>query len=1530
MDDTAKQADQAAASLAQMAAAADVSAAAARALAAEAQTLAAVVDPLVAAIETMTLGLAQTDELLAGAAASAADYVATIGAMTAQIQAYTDAQNALNAAKEKGADKKGEKEEEKEGWAAAYEQITKYTDGFKEAVDKAKDFKGAVKDLAQEIGLITVTQSETTSTTKKLSTSQFDLVGALNATSDSFLDVDASATRASGSRLSLADGARSAAAAEAELVKAGASFSSTSRSSLAAKMALSASNLTLAETATTAAAAEAVALAPLAPILITIAAAAALVAGAFAGAFALATHEINKGGESAEELQKRLGLTDAEMKKLKESGESLSVTMGDTFSATLEVVGETLTAVFGDDLKALGDNIANVFMGAIDFVVDFARNVAGVIGGVVGGITAVWGTLPSAFGKIMVDTANFVISGLETMVNMVITGVGKVAPIINKVAELMGFDPVIGKLEKVAFPRVESTFKDAGKSIMGAFVSGSAEGRQGALNSMDKSLGEIASKGEEIAERARGKRDKRVTKDREQADAAGSPSGGSGARASRSASGAEDEYAKLVKGAEEAAAAMEAETKSQADLNNQVASGAKSYAEMVRAKDLEAKLAPLREAQAKADVEKAKELEAVIQRTTAAFEANRAVKLEAEVLQTIDKREQDLALLEKEISLIGKSSSERSIALAIFKEEQSLRARGVKPEGDQKATYDAAVKSATELAKKQEELREKQAAFNEEAKKSGEIAKELDQRFASAAEGLAKALDGVSKELGGLFRGFTTLWTEFKGLAEEEKKIATEKDAALKKAGEDVAARDRAEQDAARKTADARIGAYGDMAAAGKQFFEEGSAGYKAMQAAEIAFRAIEMVNSIRAMAQNTAETGTEIANNAAKAGSSGIAAVAKTLASLDFPYNLAAAATVMAALAAIGVSITGGGAAAGPMPGENDWKERQEAMGAGTVLGDAKAKSESIANALEIVAANTNRDLEYTNEMLKSLRSIDDQIGAFAAAIARSFGAGGMLSTDGLGLGVSGRAPSLSNLGFGKVTTKTLQDMGIEFSAATLDQILSGGLTGNAYQQILKTTKKSALGITYSNKSSVSTVKTALDADFLNQTELLIGSLRDGVVTAAAVLGVTGAEEALKSFTVNLGKLSFKDMSGEEIQQALEGVFGKLADQMAGAVIPGLANLQKVGEGLFETLARVARQYQVIDVSLKSIGKTFGAVGVSSLAARERLIDLFGSLDEFAEQTAFYAENFLSDAERLAPVQQAVTEEMARLGLASVDTRDEFKGVVQGLDLSTAAGAELYAALMAVAPAFAKVTEESQAVADARDALSNAYERESGALQDTADRFRDLASSLKAFREGLYTGPAAALSPEAQYQAAKAEFERVSRLAGSGDESALAQLQSVSQAYLDASRGYYASSQGYFDDLAAVRAAVAAGEAFANQKAGIAEQQLEALEDMVDGFLELNENVLTVAEALANLTLLLGGGGGGTSLKQVPTALAPQTWPVANDNKGDEPLVSEIQSVREELQAANEQRAAAAAAQDRRLARIESLLSQQVRVAQA
>ncbi|MDQ1920551.1 hypothetical protein, partial [Massilia pseudoviolaceinigra] len=149
----------------------------------------------------------------------------------------------------------------------------------------------------------------------------------------------------------------------------------------------------------------------------------------------------------------------------------------------------------------------------------------------------------------------------------------------------------------------------------------------------------------------------------------------------------------------------------------------------------------------------------------------------------------------------------------------------------------------------------------------------------------------------------------------------------------------------------------------------------------------------------------------------------------------------------------------------------------------------------------------------------------------------------------------------------------------------------------------------------------------------------------------------------------------------------------------------RQVGEGYTETIVRLASNYATLDSALSSIGLTFGAAGVSSLAAREGLIAAAGGIDKFAEHTSSFADNFLTESERLAPVQKYVNEELARLGQTGIKTRDDFKAAVLGLSeggkLATTAGAELFTGLMALETAFAAVVPALEETKTAAEKLS-------------------------------------------------------------------------------------------------------------------------------------------------------------------------------------------------------------------------------------
>ncbi|GGY68080.1 hypothetical protein GCM10007387_57830 [Pseudoduganella albidiflava] len=503
-----------------------------------------------------------------------------------------------------------------------------------------------------------------------------------------------------------------------------------------------------------------------------------------------------------------------------------------------------------------------------------------------------------------------------------------------------------------------------------------------------------------------------------------------------------------------------------------------------------------------------------------------------------------------------------------------------------------------------------------------------------------------------------------------------------------------------------QLAGYGDMAGAAAGFFGEQSKGYQTLMAVSKVFHAAELAQTMAELVPK------------------GIAAVLNQ--GTGDPYSAFARMAAMAAIVAgLGVAISGGGSGGSGSSGQSA-AEVQAKQGTGSVLGDSEAQSKSIANSIELLEENSGDLIPINKEMLMALRSIDAAMTGLTGLIVQdaTVATGDFASTGttanrgavgqhaltstyyGAGIGPMGDLMTKVASAILGLSKSTVIDSGIQFGGSVND--LQSGVGYEQYATI-ETVKKKLFGAIKS--SSTSTQTQALSDELSSQFALIFTNVEGALAAAADSLGV-GADHVtnvLDGLSIDMTKVSLKGLSGDELTEALNAVLSKAMDDMAEAVFPELDGFRQVGEGYAETVVRLASDYGRLDAALTSTGDSFGAVGLSSLAAREQLIALMGGIDQVEESTASFAENYLTEAERLAPVQSYVTEQLASMGLASVTTRDQFKDVVLGLDKTTQAGAEQYAALMSLESAFAAtheaiedLTRSAQDIADERTGLQD------------------------------------------------------------------------------------------------------------------------------------------------------------------------------------------------------------------------------------
>lgn len=512
------------------------------------------------------------------------------------------------------------------------------------------------------------------------------------------------------------------------------------------------------------------------------------------------------------------------------------------------------------------------------------------------------------------------------------------------------------------------------------------------------------------------------------------------------------------------------------------------------------------------------------------------------------------------------------------------------------------------------------------------------------------------------------------------------------------------------ESAAAQIGAIGQTIGLSAQLFKENSKERKALHALEMGFMAAE------------------IALATEKAIVNAVNAVA-TQGSGD-PYSafgrIAAMVGVMAGLlGAAGIAFSSGGGGGG---------YEAPTGGTGTTLGDSTAQSASINNSMdrfEDIQTDQLSELQGIRQSMSKLSSgienlaksfaqgldFDDsgyggQLGTskqFSGNTMNAFFAGERLIDDLLGGTLNGIVSSI----FGGIskTSKKLIDSGITFVSQTMESVFNSGELDASMFHVIETTKKKFWGL--SKSTSTSTETSSIGGAITQQMGDIFGYIGDTVVSAAESLGLdakhiitTGLEslsldEALDNFVIDIGNVSFSDKTGEEIQEELEAIFSQQADLMTQYLTPAIAEYQQVGEGLFDTLTRLSYEQAIFNDAIERTGVAFEHIGrLSKIDISQSIINLVGGIEEFSELADSFFSSFYSESDQLNYMEKSIGSYFDTLGLAMVDTKEEFKDLVTGIDITTEGGQQLYAALLQISPAMADYTEALEDLANDKMSL--------------------------------------------------------------------------------------------------------------------------------------------------------------------------------------------------------------------------------------
>jgi hypothetical protein len=567
--------------------------------------------------------------------------------------------------------------------------------------------------------------------------------------------------------------------------------------------------------------------------------------------------------------------------------------------------------------------------------------------------------------------------------------------------------------------------------------------------------------------------------------------------------------------------------------------------------------------------------------------------------------------------------------------------------------------------------------------------KELDAFLdPTKAQSFGDALTGSLKEAGGALQKMSVGLQEY-GRAEAEITKARQNAEANKLSDPVRYAKDLSAIN--EKAARSQIQNYAQITGAAKGFFSEGTKGYKALEAAENTFRAIQLASDLV---------------KGVSAAAVGIAGQAQ-----GDPYTaLPRMAIMAAAMAGLGFAV--GGFGGGDSGGGALAADVQKSQGTGSAFGDAAAKSDSIAKSITEMSKSSGQLLPVNQGMLSALKNIESSMAGFTNLVVRDQGVinGGNLGVQegqlskssvswNTALLTSGIfAPitkAVANL-WGK-TTQNIADSGVSFGGKVSD--LQSGKGFNQYASV-NTTESSWFGLKKSTSNSVQ--QQALSAELSGQFGLIFSSMGKALSSADEALGgATGRVEAsLKSLTISATQVSLKGLSGNALTEALNSVISKSLDEMASYAFPQFDKFREVGEGYAQTVLRVANTFSSVNESFDQINLKLFKVGDSGISAALGFSKLIGGIEELSSVSAGYYKNFFSEAEQSANTMKKIAGEFAKQGLGAVPkTRDDYRALVE--NTSKFGTAEQLASILKMSDAFAQMTPAIDKAAEAAKAES-------------------------------------------------------------------------------------------------------------------------------------------------------------------------------------------------------------------------------------
>lgn len=280
-------------------------------------------------------------------------------------------------------------------------------------------------------------------------------------------------------------------------------------------------------------------------------------------------------------------------------------------------------------------------------------------------------------------------------------------------------------------------------------------------------------------------------------------------------------------------------------------------------------------------------------------------------------------------------------------------------------------------------------------------------------------------------------------------------------------------------------------------------------------------------------------------------------------------------------------------------------------------------------------------------------------------------------------------------------------------------------------------------------------------------------VSNATTAAAATTAAQELATAAQEAAAVASQRYSLETKLLGLQGNTVALRERELALLDPTNQDLQKMiwsiedaGEaaaGVVSNLAAVNRTFAALYMPLFQATAAGNAMSVS-------LISLMGGMGGFTSATAFFVENFYTDAEKLQAAANDIHLAFAELGIATPQTSAAFRALVESQNLTTEAGRETYAALMNLAPAFNQVAQAAATAANQAIEAATQVQAASGVTATTTAAVTPLTAQIPAM-QSIAAAQAAANAAQLAHIKAMANAQEAAANAAAKAEAAAEKL---------------------------------------------------------------------------------------------------------------------------------------------------------------